>query len=244
VAKRAIDPNQTNFEFTYPVHSTRPIALVSLDEIYANASQELLGKLEEDRRFERKPAGIKPYALQDWFSMFANTTPEGGLIAIGVADKGTIEGCSRLSQSQINDLEKMRNLVFDSHPRSRRVPVMTEHGEDFVILYRVPYNETMVVETSDGRAFIRVGDECHLMADQEKQEIAADKGQVQTELQPVPDYKFPDDFDLNLIKMFADGFRQDRGLSRDRLPDIDILKMRHLGKISDGQFEPNLLSLV
>ena len=60
-----------------------PLALLSPDEIYQNASHSLLALLKEDRRLERKTAGVHGRALGEYFSMWANTVPEGGLIVLG-----------------------------------------------------------------------------------------------------------------------------------------------------------------
>ena len=65
----------------------------------------------------------------------------------------------------------------------------------------------VLVETADCEAYIRAGDECHKLTDEEKQEVAADKGQVQTELQSVNGNTFPADFDEKQIKAFADRYR-------------------------------------
>jgi len=227
-------PQQTAFDFP----TKKSLALLGGDEIYAHATQEFLGRFSEDRRYERKPARIKPLVLQEWFSMFANT-PDGGLIAVGVADNGEMEGCSCLSQNQLNELEKIKRLVPDAHHLSKRVAVLTNHGEDFIVLFRVRFNENKVVDTSSGDAFIRLGGEKHLLTDDERREIAADKGQLQFELEPATDYKYPDDFDSKLVRLFADAFRKDRGLV-DRPTDEDILRMRHLGKIGPNGFEPNI----
>lgn len=227
-------------EFVFPVRSAKPRQLVTPDEIYANATQDLLGKFVEDRRYERKPAGIKPLVLQRWFSMFANTIPDGGVIAVGIADDGTPEGCSHLSDSQLNELEKIRRLIPDAHHQSKRIPINTTHGENFILLFRVRYNETVLVETTDCEAYIRSGDECHKLTDEEKQEVAADKGQVQTELQSVNGYTFPADFDEKQIKAFADRYRDEREIDPARLTDENVLRLRHLGKITQKGFEPNL----
>ena len=65
---------------SFPKHS----ALLSPDEIYELVDQDLLGRLKEDRRLERKPAGIHGKELGDYFSMWANTVPDGGLLVVGM----------------------------------------------------------------------------------------------------------------------------------------------------------------
>lgn len=69
-----------------------PTALMSVDEIYQRATTELLMKLQEDRRIERKPAGIHAEHLGSiYFPMWANT-PEGGLIVVGIEGDGRSPG--------------------------------------------------------------------------------------------------------------------------------------------------------
>src|SRR5947207_78872 len=62
-----------------------PLALVSPDELYQNAEM-FLSLLKEDRRFERKSPKTSPRTLGEYFSMWANKVPDGGLIAIGIED--------------------------------------------------------------------------------------------------------------------------------------------------------------
>ena len=65
-----------------------PLALITPDEIYQNA-EAFIELLKEDRRFERKSPKTSPRSLGEYFSMWANTLPDGGLIALGIEDNGT-----------------------------------------------------------------------------------------------------------------------------------------------------------
>ena len=66
-----------------------PKRLVSVDEIYLTATQQSLSEFSEDRRVERKPARYSGDSLGEYFSMWANTSPEGGLIVVGQFDNGS-----------------------------------------------------------------------------------------------------------------------------------------------------------
>lgn len=74
-----------------------PLALVSPDELYGHA-ESVIELLREDRRFERKSPKTSPRTLGEYFSMWANTPPDGGLIAVGIEDNGKIIGCKSLTQ--------------------------------------------------------------------------------------------------------------------------------------------------
>ena len=73
----AIIMTQLNFSFE------APLTLLSADEIFQGADHALLTMLREDRRIERKPANTHGRVLGEYFSMWANTSPEGGLNHLG-----------------------------------------------------------------------------------------------------------------------------------------------------------------
>lgn len=91
---------QLNFTFEelYPI--------LSPDDIYSSISPEVIERLKEDRRIERKPAGTQARELGTYFSMWANTPPEGGLLLLGVEDDGIISGCNRLTNAELNNRDQ------------------------------------------------------------------------------------------------------------------------------------------
>jgi|SRR5580700_9494236 ATP-dependent DNA helicase RecG len=134
----------------FPKHA----ALLSPDEIYEKVDQELLAVFKEVRRLERKPAGTHFDALGDYFAMWANTLPEGGLLVVGMENDGSFS-CHRLSQNQLNEIEKCHQTFCpDASVESKWVPVAASDGtESFVIVFRVRYREDKVATTVAGRAF-------------------------------------------------------------------------------------------
>ncbi len=54
-------------------------AVLSVDQLWAFATPELLSVLTEDRRAERKPVAIHAPELSEYFSMWANTAVEDPL---------------------------------------------------------------------------------------------------------------------------------------------------------------------
>ena len=217
------------------------LPLLSPDEIFANASESLLTKLREDNRIEWKAAALGRDHLATYFSMWANTSPEGGLIVLGLGDDGEIEGCMKLSAKQLNWHDKVgREFCPDARYDTKRIPWNRENDQtaDFMILIRVYYREDKVVETNKGEAYVRRGDSRYLMSDDEKRELAIDKGQVAFE-QEACGLAYPDDFATNAIQEFAARLTEMKGL-RTEYSAEQILANRHLGKIKDGQFIPNI----
>lgn len=226
---------QLAIDFDSPI-----VPLLTPDHIYGLADESLLRILSEDRRIERKSAQTDPRRLGDYFSMWANTPPAGGLIALGVEKDGTMGGCVRLSYNQLNDREKSGlNFCPDARYSSRRIPVINGDGNnDFVLLIRVMYREDKVVTTAAGDAFIRIGDEKHKLSDEEVKELKIDKRELDFEREGI-DLVWPSDFDDTLISAFCSRVKLMWQLHGDQT-DEQILAHRRLGKISNGVFCPNV----
>src|ERR1700720_734001 len=220
----------------FPKHA----ALLSPDEIYEKMDQELLSAFKEDRRLERKPAGTHFDALGDYFAMWANTLPEGGLLVVGMENDGSFSGCHKLSQNQLNEIEKCHQTFCpDARVESKRIPVAASDGNDsFVIVFRVRYREDKVVRTVSGRAFIRRGDSKHGLGESDIRELEIDKRQVDLEKEPIA-LQYPDDFDLGLISRFIEGVRRVHQLLSEDHRDTDYLVQRRLGVMRTGKFLPN-----
>ena len=215
------------------------LPLLTPDEIYHSLDAKLLGKLKEDRRIERKPAGIHGRSLGEYHSMWANTVPEGGLILVGVEDNGDISGCSHLSQDELNEREKaQRTYCPEARSESKRIAVTNRLGEaDFILAIRVFYREDKVVADVGGAVYTRVGDEKRKLSAEEIRELQNDKGQVDLEQEPC-NVSYPDDFDTELIRKFCDGVKKTRQLLMNHSME-EVLVNQRLGKMKAGKFHPN-----
>lgn len=105
------------------------LPLLSPDDIYRRA-ESMLALLGEDRRIERKPAKMHARSLGEYFSMWANTSPDGRLIAFGVADDGQIQGCRSLDPKTLNRIEGAGTVYCpEARYDSRRIPAVNANGE-------------------------------------------------------------------------------------------------------------------
>ena len=213
--------------------------MLSPGEIWDTASADLISSIAEDRRIERKSPGIHPDSLSEYLSMWANTPPDGGLIAVGVEDDGKVSGCHRLSGNQLNDLEKApRRLCSDARVDSKRVEANADDGaSSFIELFRVEYREDRVVRNHKSEAFIRYGDEKHRLSEPEIRELEIDRRQVDIEKEPVP-LTYPDDFDSELVRRFIEGVKKIHQPFQ-QYKDVEVLQQRRLGIVKDGSFIPN-----
>jgi ATP-dependent DNA helicase RecG len=218
--------------------------LMSPDEIFEKADESLLRALSEDRRIERKPASYSGSSLAEYVCMWANTAPDGGLIACGISDDGTVEGCKKLSPEHLNKLDKVSyTFCPDATSETRRVPVQNKVGEpDFVILFRVKYHPNLVVKTTAGKVFVRKGDSKTELRPDELRELQADKGEISFEQRDC-DLQWPDDFNEKAASAFAAAVKKARGIS-ELLTTAEVLVVRRLGRGVAGIMRPNYACLV
>lgn len=230
--------NQLGFDFTFP--ATKPLRLLTEDELYDKLNEVLAVEAQEDPRIERKSASYSARALGDYFSMWANSPPFGGIILIGVENDGEISGCSSVDVSHINELERAGDVYCpEARYQCKRVEVTNSKGSpDYLVAIRVLYREDRVVETSARKAFTRRGSSKKELSDIEKRELQLMKGQLEIESEP-SSLSFPGNFNSGLISQFVENVRRDRGLPRT-LTDEQILELRRLGRIRSSGFVPNL----
>jgi ATP-dependent DNA helicase RecG len=222
------------FDFFPP----KRLELLSPSEIFSSADQAMLSSLREDNRLERKPAGFSGSSLAEYLSMWANTSPDGGLMAMGMNDDGTFTGCSILSPERLGNLEACQDTCPDARCEVRRVQVTKpDGGADFVVLVRVYYRKDRVVKTPQGTAFVRRGDKKKKLTAEEARELSQDKGEIDFEQEPCL-LEYPGKFDREAIRSFADSVRTKLELAT-KTSDEDILATRHLGEKKDGKFIPN-----
>lgn len=212
---------------------------MTVREIFARASQELITGLKEDRRLEKKAPAHDLRSLGDYFSMWANTAPDGGIIVVGIKNDTEWVGCEAMGQHRINEIETCGHTYCpEASFETQRIPITTpSHKTDFVIAIRVDYHPSRVVLTSKGEAFVRRGEGKHKLRPSEISALKQDKGEINFEQEDCS-LEYPDDFDESAINHLTNVLRSDLGLSPDRT-DSDILASQHLGIIAGDNFKPN-----
>lgn len=232
---------KTSTQLSFDFEAPSPLQLRTPTELFLSADEELLRKLHEDRRFEAKACNFAPRPIGEYLCMWANTA-EGGLLAIGVQNDGSLEGCSTLSHQQLNEMEKAGHTFCpDVALTSKRIEIHRDRDNalDFVVLFLVEYNRTRVVRTTGGKVFVRVGDSIkELRQPDEIRRLQAEKGEISFEADPVS-LTYPRDFDLQAIKAFVSSVAERRNWDDQHAPE-EILELLHLGTMVDGDFKPNV----
>ena len=227
---------QLPFDFSAPNSLAQ---LWSPDDIYRACTGATIEAFKEDNRVERKRIEIQQRDFAENVSMWANTPPNGGIIFLGVDKSGKILGCKHIEQEHLNRLRTVRKICSDADIQFKNIPVINHLGEDdYVIAVRVHYHQDKLVETSDGNAFIREGDEKRHLTETEKREIRLSKGELHVELEKSM-LTFPDDFNGELLNLYREAYIAKRHL-QSRYSLQEVLQLSKLASIRKKAFVPNL----
>lgn len=214
-------------------------ALFKPDVIFGTEDGTFIAALREDSRFDRKSGKIDSKGLAVCLSGFGNgPAVEGGVIAVGIEKDGTVTGCKFLSEKRLQEVESAgRDLCPDGRFETRRVSIVNYKGDpDFLILIRIYYVESRLVQLTNGDAYCRQSDKCRRLVDTEREEIRISKGERSFELETC-NLRYPEDFRTNEIASFIKRIRADRSASSD-VRDIAILQSMRLGR-EGKEFKPN-----
>lgn len=151
----------------------------------------------EGQTYDRKSGRIEPKALAVTLVAMANA--DGGTIAVGIEDDGTISGIDGKTE-HINDLLR---VPFDYcvpsvnvHPE--RIPCIDKDGkENHILILEVEQSSAMHATTSD-EAYYRVGDKSKKLSFDDRMQIMLAKGVQYYEDYPVARATV-DDLDLDFV---------------------------------------------
>jgi ATP-dependent DNA helicase RecG len=234
--RKVIDKQLDLFE---PPLGNRPR---SPDAVFERATVEELKDFRENDLFERKVVGIHANELGEYICMWANTKPNGGLIILGLSNKGELQGCKKAGETHVNNLKKAgTHHCPDAPVEPKEIEFFHNPNDaepDFLLLIRVKYHGAKVVRHVNGKAYWRVGDEKHEMPTEVARERERDFGQVPFE-QEQCSLKYPDDFDIEQINSWAGRVRINKGWLPST-PIEQVLANLHLGKVLNDGFVPNM----
>ncbi|MEA3553020.1 MAG: ATP-binding protein [Campylobacterota bacterium] len=162
---------------------------------------------------------------------------QGGYLFIGVEDKEKLPPKNqKIKQEDINKTIKSLRSLTDSVGLVNPDIITHENGSEYFIIQIHPSLKT-IATTSDGKVFIRIGDECSPVKGEELTRLAHDKDAFQWEL--VVTKNHISSIESIYIKNFLDDIRDSSSVSDfiKEQTDLNILEFYHL--IDDG-FMTNL----
>lgn len=155
----------------------------------------------ESSYFDRKSARIDARALAVLLIAFANA--DGGTVAIGVEDDGTITGIDNYKEN----INKLLNVPFDfckpsiSNFTTEEIKCKNNKGvTDHILLIHIAPSTLLHTNQTD-EAFFRIGDRSKKLNFEERLQLMYSKGTRYFEDSPVPDADL-EDLDLSFVKKY------------------------------------------
>lgn len=156
----------------------------------------------------------------------ANT--QGGRLIIGIEDKDKCPPIDQVIEDVIVNitLSRLRSLSFNVGISSKGISTHDNGGQYFTL--EVYPSLKSIATTSDGKIYVRVGDQCQAARSEDIHRIASEKDAFQWELQTRPVYF--DDLPRENIKWFANQIRHSERVKNNvkELEDIEIAEHYNL----------------
>lgn len=132
-----------------------------------------------DEKGKMNSVGLRDLAIT--CVSFANA--QGGQIIIGVEDKDKLPPLAqKIKQAWVNDsINQLRSLCANTGLNASAIQTHENGGEFFTI--QVYESQKSLASTSDGKYYVRVGDQCQPVRSEDMHRLMADKGTFQWELQ-------------------------------------------------------------
>lgn len=154
---------------------------------------------------------------------------QGGQIYIGIENKTLTVGDNQtITQQEQNDaISKLRSLCFGVALSSSNI-LSDENGSNYFIITVYP-SLKIIATTSDGKIYIRLGDKCEPVRNEDIQRLAEEKGAFQWEINTTK-YSWKDVAVLDNIHRFAEDMRLSPRVKKHikQMDDNEIAEHYHL----------------
>lgn len=213
-------------------------------KLYNNPKAEKLLFTLENQNFEKKTALVQPKGLSTYFSAFANSSVEGGLIVIGIEKNKKLTGINLVGQEKINRLLQAQYTFCPSAKVAHKeVGVINDKGhKDRMLLFYVEFSPDKVVKLISGEAYERIGDQTIKMSPEKIRQMGYDKREADFEKESIPTLT-TEKLNTTLMETFITKWVERDGLTkRPTVEDLilmkgfgqrehDTLKINHAGAL-------------
>lgn len=177
---------------------------------------------EEGQYLDRKSARIKAPDLAKHLVAFANAN--GGVLAIGIEDNGSITGLDCDKATPLNELLDVP-FSFCKGPLNYETEEKNLDGKR-ILLFHIEPSENNVIKRSDDNVFLRIGDKSKKLNHEQINQLEFDKGERFFEDTIIEDSSF-DDIDIELLTKYKEILNTDSSLE-GILKSRGLLKNGHL----------------
>jgi predicted HTH transcriptional regulator len=195
----------------------------------------------EGQYFERKEVRIDTNnqinALKDkikqCISAFANSNRGGGLLALGIADDGTIIGTQHVDEQTINSILQVARDLSNHATQLKEVVLPNSDGKRLHLLY-TPWTPNAICETVGNfpQAWKRVGAQCLALTEQDREQLKREKKIIDFETSYCCPYD-PDELDIKVVEEFKKVYLDERDAQYDYTTEEVLYKAGALMREND-----------
>ena len=195
----------------------------------------------EGQYFERKEVRIDTNnqinALKDkikqCISAFSNSNRGGGLLALGIADDGTIIGTQHVDEQTINSILQVARDLSNHATQLKEVVLPNSDGKRLHLLY-TPWTPNAICETVGNfpQAWKRVGAQCLALTEQDREQLKREKKIIDFETSYCCPYD-PDELDIKVVEEFKKVYLDERDAQYDYTTEEVLYKAGALMREND-----------
>lgn len=185
---------------------------------------EYLQTADENKLFDRKSKNVKPAALAELISAFANA--DGGTIVIGANDDKEFEGIDTLSAERFNQLiNAPKDFCRPTPAFSYELkPITNNKGKpDHLLLLHIENETERIIQTQNESVYLRIGDRTKELKGEDLRLLEYNRGQRSYEDEWVEEAGL-EDLDHDLLNEYKSK------INANNLPDAQVLRARGLMK--------------
>lgn len=202
---------------------------MSLSKINSRINLDYLTKEKENLYFDRKRAKISLQDLANEIASFANSN--GGLIAVGITDKGEIEGFNVYGKEKLNECQKVVTNYLKNTPtyRMELINIKNEKDEDDnILLFHIEPELNYIIRNNKDEVFCRQGDSSIKLNANQIRSLEYDRKERDFEAEILLESSI-NDIDTEVMEIYKN--RIDTDLSNE-----EVLKARGFLREKDGQY--------
>ena len=202
---------------------------MSLSKINSRINLDYLTKEKENLYFDRKRAKISLQDLANEIASFANSN--GGLIAVGITDKGEIEGFNVYGKEKLNECQKVVTNYLKNTPtyRMELINIKNEKDEDDnILLFHIEPELNYIIRNNKDEVFCRQGDSSIKLNANQIRNLEYDRKERDFEAEILLESSI-NDIDTEVMEIYKN--RIDTDLSNE-----EVLKARGFLREKDGEY--------
>lgn len=184
-----------------------------------NITLDYLRNEKENLYFDRKRGKISLQDLANEIASFANAN--GGMIALGIADNGEVEGLNVYGTNKINEFQKVVTNYLKDSPiyKIELVNVKNKNDEcDVIILYHIEVSLNNIIRNNKDEVYLRQGDSSIKLKFDQIISLEYDRQERNFESEILLDSSI-EDIDEEVIKIYKEKIGTE-------LSNIEVLKAR------------------